>query len=147
MDPNNIEYFVVHCSATKPDMDIGAKEIREWHRDRGWKDIGYHFVIRRNGRLELGRSLREMGAHVKGHNDNSWGICLIGGLDEENEPVNNFNPFQFITLQSLLETLYRLSPKAKVMGHRNFPDVAKECPCFDVIDWWHKCATRKVGKN
>ena len=138
MDLRDVQFLVVHCSATKPDMDIGVDEITEWHVARGWSTIGYHFVIRRDGKIELGRDLTTMGAHVRGYNENSVGICMVGGLDENGKPANNFTPFQFSSLRVLLETLFRMCPEAKARGHRDFPGVAKDCPCFDVIKWWYK---------
>src|SRR5690606_114532 len=76
-----INLLVIHCAATTPLMDIGAKEIDVWHKQRGWSKIGYHFVIRRNGVIEKGRDISEVGAHVEGYNKNSIGICMVGGID------------------------------------------------------------------
>ena len=74
-----INTFIIHCSDTYPDMDIGVEEIRRWHKERGWSDIGYHYVIRRNGKIEEGRNDGIVGAHAKGMNENSLGICMVGG--------------------------------------------------------------------
>lgn len=117
-------------------MNIGVREIREWHKDRGWSDIGYHYVIRRSGNIELGRSLNRQGAHVFGHNHNSVGICLIGGVDEDGEPQNNYTNDQLMMLRLLIDGLKSQFKKAKVLGHRDFPGVAKDCPCFDVGAWY-----------
>ena len=76
-------YIVIHCSQTKPSMDIGAKEIDRWHRERGWLKIGYHKVITRKGEVQNGRGIDEIGAHVRDHNHHSIGICLVGGCTEE----------------------------------------------------------------
>jgi N-acetylmuramoyl-L-alanine amidase len=84
------DLLVVHCAATKASMDIGAKEIRRWHKDRGWDDIGYHYVIRRNGDVEIGRPENAVGAHVAGKNSTSVGICLVGGIDDAGKPKANF---------------------------------------------------------
>lgn len=73
-----IEKIIWHCSDTPESMDIGAEEIRQWHLQRGWSDIGYHYVIRRDGKREIGRALEKPGAHVKGHNRYSIGCCLVG---------------------------------------------------------------------
>lgn len=129
------DYFVIHASATPPTLDIGAAEIRGWHKAKGWSDIAYHFVIRRNGKVELGRPENLIGSHVAGHNSNSLGICLVGGTDAKQRPQNNFTAEQWASLQTLLMRLTGKYPVAKILGHRDFPKVAKACPCFDAIKW------------
>ncbi len=134
-----VEYIVVHCSATKPSADIGAAEIRRWHLDRGFSDIGYHFVIRRNGVLERGRPLKKPGAHVKGYNRRSIGICWVGGLNNiTGKPEDNRTEEQKITLATLVKALKEIWPYAEVKGHRDFPGVKKACPCFDARAWWNQ---------
>ena len=131
-----VEYLAVHCSASPPDMDIGVPEITRWHRARGFITIGYHFVIRRNGVLEKGRPIDEMGAHVEGYNHCSVGICLVGGVNKKGEPEDNFTPDQMHTLALLLDDLrHHQFPKARIQGHRDFPNVHKACPSFDVREW------------
>lgn len=131
------DYLVVHCAATKPSADIGAADIDRWHRKQGWACIGYHFVIRRDGTVEEGRELDVIGAHVSGHNENSVGICLAGGVSEKDVNVaeNNFTPAQFASLKKLLADLRAKYPKAVIQGHRDFPGVAKACPSFDAKGW------------
>lgn len=129
------DFLVVHCAATPPTADIGAAEIRGWHLQKGWSDIGYAYVIRRNGAVELGRPDNQIGAHVAGHNANSLGICMVGGVDARQRPENNFTAEQWASLQTLLMRLTQKYPKAKILGHRDFPGVAKACPCFDAIEW------------
>lgn len=131
------DYIAVHCSATTEKMDIGAADIDKWHRAKGWACIGYHYVIRRNGTVEKGRDESVIGAHVQGHNENSIGICMAGGVsaDDVNKAVNNFTPAQFASLKTLLLELKKKYPKAKIQGHRDFPGVAKACPSFSVKDW------------
>lgn len=129
-----INQLFVHCAATKPTQDIGAKEIREWHvKGNGWKDIGYHFVIRRNGVVEDGRPVEQAGAHVAGHNANSIGICLVGGIDAAGKPEANFTPEQWKALPRLLRVLKAQYPKATIHGHNEY--AAKACPSFDVQKW------------
>lgn len=129
-----INLIVIHCSATKPTQDIGAKEIREWHvKGNGWKDIGYHFVIRRNGVVEDGRPVEQVGAHVAGHNANSIGICMVGGIDAAGKPEANFTPEQWKALPRLLRVLKAQYPKATIHGHNEY--AAKACPSFDVQKW------------
>ena len=135
--------IIVHASATPANMDIGVKEIRQWHKAKGWKDIGYNYVIRRDGTLEGGRDLdndgdfdEEVGAHAVGFNANTIGICLVGGTDadDKNKAEANFTFAQYRTLYSLVQYLkkqYNLTAK-DIIGHRDLPGVTKACPCFDV---------------
>jgi len=134
------DWIVLHCSATRGlQANIGAADIRLWHKQKGWKDIGYHFVIKRDGTLENGRKVGDIGSHVQGHNTNSVGICLVGGLDDKTwKPVNNFTATQWKTLTTLVTRLTKMYPKAKVLGHRDFPKVQKACPCFDARTWAKK---------
>ena len=132
----NVKYLAVHCSATKPSMDVGAAEIDRWHRAEGWFKIGYHYVIRRNGKIEKGRPESEIGAHVSGYNSVSLGVCLVGGCDDRMKAANNFTPAQFESLRTLLTELKTRYPEAIIQGHRDFPNVKKDCPSFDVKKWW-----------
>ena len=148
MKPSDIKYIVVHCSATKRTQDIGVVEINRWHRDRGWSGIGYQFVIRRDGTVETGRPINKVGAHAYGYNRISWGICMVGGLDYQGDPVDNFTPPQYDALRAVVTTLKAFAPDAEVLGHRDLsPDIngdgviekwewLKSCPCFDVKKWW-----------
>lgn len=99
--------------------------------------IGYHYVIKRDGEVETGRPVERQGAHVKGHNHDSVGICLVGGVDEDNNPENNFTDEQFSTLERLLNGLLAAYPDAEVKPH-NYFNPHKACPSFDVEDWWTK---------
>jgi N-acetylmuramoyl-L-alanine amidase len=116
-------------------MDIDAKEIDRWHRERGFLKIGYHFVIKRDGTKETGRDLMEAGAHVKGHNHKSIGLCLIGGVSEAdvNVPDNNFTKEQWLTLKNLLNDLIEQFPGVVIKGHNEVS--SKACPSFDVQAW------------
>lgn len=132
-------FLVVHCSATKPSQDIGVEQIREWHiKERKWKDIGYHYVIRRNSGVECGRPTWAVGSHVEGRNWESVGICLVGGVDEAGVADNNFTPAQLDALANVLRLLKRDSyKKAQVVGHRDIQITTdKDCPCFDAKAWW-----------
>jgi N-acetyl-anhydromuramyl-L-alanine amidase AmpD len=129
------DMIVIHCAATPPTMDIGAKEIRLWHtRDNGWRDIGYHSVIRRNGEIEKGRDYHYTGAHVAGHNHNSVGICMVGGVDSKGKPENNFTPEQWESLKREINWILTLFPSCSIIGHRDL-DPGKACPSFDVDEW------------
>ena len=135
---NSINALVVHCADTYPNMDVGVKEIREWHKSRGWDDIGYHYVIRRDGLIEHGRPLFFIGAHVAGYNTNSIGICMVGGKGINKNPENNFTDLQFASLLDLVKELKLIFLKANVLGHRDLPGVQKSCPCFDVKTWFQE---------
>lgn len=126
------EFIAVHCSATPPAMDIGRAEIAEWHKARNWDDIGYNIVIRRNGVVEIGRDLMDRGAHVAGFNDRAVGVCWVGGVDADGKPENNMTNAQRLALEDTLRFLWRLFPNAVTQGHRDFPNVKKACPSFDV---------------
>ena len=132
-----VEYLVVHCSATPEDMDIGAEEIRKWHLQRGWFDIGYHYVITRSGEVQKGREDNVPGAHARGVNERSLGICLVGGVESNNKKaVANFTHAQWDALEDLLKDLKLKYQQAEVLGHRDLPRVGKACPSFDVRSWW-----------
>ena len=131
-----VELLVVHCAATRANMDVGAKEIDGWHRQRGFRKIGYHFVIRRDGTVETGRALDEPGAHAEQVNSRSLGICLVGGLAKDGKSgADNFAPEQKAALRVLLRELKQKYPAADILGHRDIPGVAKDCPSFNVREW------------
>ena len=132
-----VKFLVVHCSATPEDMDIGVEEIRRWHLQRGWVDVGYHYVIRRDGRVEKGRSTTTPGAHARGFNEISLGICLVGGVESDKKTAEaNFTHAQWESLEAQLRELKRAYPDAEILGHRDLPNVQKQCPSFDVRSWW-----------
>ena len=84
-------YIVIHCLATRADQEITAEHIRRWHvDDNSWSDIGYHWVIERDGKVQRGRHTQAQGAHVRGHNNESIGICLVGGINLHGNPEENF---------------------------------------------------------
>ncbi|APW79760.1 lysozyme, N-acetylmuramoyl-L-alanine amidase [Pectobacterium phage PP47] len=124
---------IIHCAATKPSMNIGVREIRQWHKERGFLDVGYHFVIKRDGTIEEGRDIDQVGAHTVGQNDTSVGICLVGGINDKGAPEANFTPIQMSVLRGLLEKLKGRYPQASVKGHYDF--AAKACPSFKVPLW------------
>lgn len=126
------DHIVIHCSYTPSSMDIGLKEIDTWHRERGWWGIGYHYVIRRDGTIEHGRPFDTIGAHVRGHNDSSIGICVVGGASNSvDKAEDNFTVNQGIALHELLQQLCQIYPEAQVVGHKDLDDT-RECPCFDL---------------
>lgn len=123
-----INKIIVHCSYTRPSQDIGVEDIRHWHvEENGWRDIGYHYVIRRDGSVETGRPITQAGAHTRGQNSSSIGICLVGGMSDDGMPDANFTVQQYQSLKSLIEFKH---PNLAIFGHRDFS--SKPCPCFDV---------------
>lgn len=125
-----IDKIIIHCSATIEGQEISAATIDEWHKARGWRGIGYHYVVGLDGMIEYGRPITETGAHVKNHNKGSIGICYIGGLDSVSKTAKDTRtPEQIATLLELLRVLKKLHPNATIHGHNEFS--AKACPCFD----------------
>jgi N-acetylmuramoyl-L-alanine amidase len=127
--------IIIHCSDTLADMDTTAADIDRWHRDRGWSQIGYHYVIKRDGTTEQGRPESVPGAHVAGHNTGSIGVCLIGGKARGRENPCNFTRYQWRTLESLVMQLAIEYPQAEILGHTDL-DAGKSCPTFNVKAWW-----------
>lgn len=136
-DRSKTDYIAIHCSATSEKQNFGAADIDKWHRSKGWACIGYHYVIKRDGTIEEGRKESQIGAHVADWNSVSLGICLIGGVDADDvtKAEDNFTTAQYASLITLLKKLKVKYPKAKVQGHRDFPNVHKACPCFDVAEF------------
>lgn len=143
MSRKRTDRIIIHCSATPPSMDIGSTEIDRWHRSRGFFKIGYHFVIRRDGSVEKGRERHEPGAHARGWNNRSVGICMIGGVAEGNrsKPNDNFTAHQWQALAELVTKLKHDYPAALVIGHNEVSD--KACPSFDVQEWYLRALGEK----
>ncbi|MDQ6974820.1 MAG: N-acetylmuramoyl-L-alanine amidase [Mariprofundaceae bacterium] len=121
-----IHKIIIHCADTPSGKDFHAADIDRWHKERGWRCIGYHFVITLDGTVENGRSVDEIGAHCKGHNHDSIGICLIGS--------HQFTVQQWQALQQLVCELEANHPTAEVYGHNEF-NSHKTCPNFYVPQW------------
>ena len=124
-----INEIIIHCSATKEGMHFTAADIDRWHKERGFKCIGYHYVIDLDGKIETGRNIEEIGAHCTGHNSNSIGICYIGGLDKNGKPKDTRTTQQKAALWWLICELWRQYGPIKVVGHNKY--AAKACPCFN----------------
>lgn len=125
-----IKEIIVHCSATAEGKDFGAKDIDLWHRAQGWDCIGYHYVVKLDGTVESGRPIEKVGAHCKGHNAYSIGVCYIGGLAADGKtPKDTRTPQQKAALQLLVDNLKRVYTGSKVYGHCDF--ASKACPCFN----------------
>jgi N-acetylmuramoyl-L-alanine amidase len=128
----DIDKIILHCSATPEGRNVSVETIREWHKARGWSDIGYHYVVMLDGTIEEGRPLERQGAHVRGHNKGSIGICYIGGLDSDMKAKDTRTDAQIASLSAFLEFLMVEYPKATLHGHNEFS--AKACPSFIVKD-------------
>lgn len=139
-----INEIIIHCSATPEGRDVSVEDIRQWHVQRGFNDIGYHYVVYRDGSVHVGRALRFVGAHCLGHNAHSVGICYIGGVEARSlKPKDTRTNEQKVALRKLIDELRLRFPKARVLGHRDTsPDKngngkieqwewLKDCPCFD----------------
>jgi N-acetylmuramoyl-L-alanine amidase len=136
MKAENVEKIIIHCSATREgDDSVNAEVIDKWHKARGWKGIGYHFCVLIDGTIQTGRMLNKCGAHTKGFNCRSIGVCYIGGVEaHKNEkgklPAKDTRTDeQKHSLLVLLKMLKKIYPNAKIHGHRDFAN--KACPSFD----------------
>ena len=128
-----INEIIVHCSATPEGKDYTLDTIRQWHLQRGFSDIGYHYVIHPDGLVEEGRDVNIAGAHCSGHNSKSIGICYIGGMTADNKKAKDTRTSEQRTmLLWLLMKMRKLYPSAKIHGHRDF--AAKDCPSFDATE-------------
>ncbi len=133
-----INKIIIHCSATQEGRDLDAAEINRWHLKRGWNGIGYHYVVLLDGTIEYGRSIYKQGAHVKGENEGSIGICYIGGVESERGSNSKWiakdtrTPEQKESLLLLIKTLKKMHPTATIHGHNEFAN--KSCPCFDAYN-------------
>ena len=163
----HIDEIIVHCTATRADWWKSksaaqkVREVRRWHVDvNGWDDVGYHFLIDRNGTIVEGRAVEKAGAHTKGHNAHSIGICLFGGHggSESDQFSDHFTPEQETALRDLIDRLQlqfgeTYSPlgaasrvwTTKVNGHNQFS--AKACPCFNVPAWYKNKPARKPSQS
>lgn len=136
------KYITIHCADTPNGRDFNIKDVDAWHKERGFqrnpawlkkqspdlKHVGYHYVIKLNGEVQLGRHTDETGAHVAGHNTDNIGICMIG--------TDKFTKAQWDALTLLVADLMKVYPITGVLGHRDWPNVQKDCPGFDVAMWF-----------
>lgn len=126
-----IDKIIVHCSATPEGRHTTVEEIRQWHLQRGWKDIGYHYVIYLDGTIHRGRPESVVGAHCSGYNKNSIGVCYIGGVAKDGKtPKDTRTEGQKRALREILNRLKKAYPKATLHGHNEF--ASKACPSFNV---------------
>lgn len=126
----NIKEIILHCTATPEGRDYTVEQIRQQHKSQGWSDIGYHYVIYRNGSLHVGRDVNLIGSHCKGRNSNSIGVVYVGGCDKDMKPKDTRTDEQKDTMLKLLKALKVLYPGVEIHGHNEY--AAKACPSFDV---------------
>lgn len=136
-----IDKIILHCAATREGQHFTVDNIRSWHLQRGFKDIGYHFVVYLDGSVHKGRDLNTVGAHTTGQNATSIGICYIGGCDKNLKPKDTRTPEQTKALVELCENLQLAFPDAKIYGHYEFAH--KACPSFNVTDFCNEYGLRK----
>jgi len=142
--------IILHCSATRCNASYTFEQCRYDHiHHRGWRDIGYHYYIERDGSIHTGRKESEIGAHCKNHNSHSIGVCYEGGLDANSHATDTRTLAQKAALLQLLTDLHRRYPRALILGHRELsPDLngngliepneyLKQCPCFDALAEYH----------
>ena len=128
-----INKLIVHCSATREGMNVSRDTIRDWHLARGFNDIGYHFYIDLDGNIHKGRDIAKIGAHSKGQNRSSIGICYCGGVESDGKtPKDTRNEAQKEALLCVLRTMKAMYPDAVIHSHRDFAN--KACPSFDATE-------------
>lgn len=140
-----IDTIVIHCSATRADTPLSPARLDQMHRRRGFDECGYHYYVRRDGSIHSMRPKEKAGAHARGHNATSLGICYEGGLDTQGRPADTRTEWQKYALRTLVKVLRQTFPTIRhVCGHRDLsPDLngdgiisphewTKQCPCFDV---------------
>ena len=125
-----VKEIIIHCSATREEQQVSVDTIRDWHLAKGWNDIGYHFYIELDGTIKKGRDIDKTGAHCKGHNRNSIGICYCGGVESDGKtPKDTRTEVQKESLLHVLKTLKAMYPDAIIYSHNEFAN--KACPSFD----------------
>lgn len=150
MARKSTDFIIIHCAATPPNQDTDISDVDRWHREQGWRMVGYHYFIKRDGTLQVGRPLMDGGAHAgSAYNNRSVGVCMAGGIcggetcthehetftsGQKGKPENNYTPAQWATLKEIVTELHGKFPQAKVIGHNDV--AAKACPCFDAKAWW-----------
>ena len=125
-----LERIILHCTATRAGEQINVKQIDKWHRDRGWSEIGYHYVLYADGTIATGRDIRKKGAHVKGHNHDSVGVAYVGGVDSNLVPQDTMTMQQEMAFLHLVNSLRVVFGDMSVHGHNEFS--SKACPSFNV---------------
>ena len=126
-----IDKIIIHCTGTKASHDVTIQDVKQWHvNGRKFSDIGYHYFIRLDGAVEMGRDIKKVGAHCFGHNKRSIGICYAGGVADDFTPKDTRTDRQKRSLRALIKTLQMFYPNATIHGHNEFSN--KACPSFNV---------------
>ena len=135
----NVEYIIIHHTATTASMDIGFDEVNEWHKARGFNMVGYHMIIRRDGTIDYCRPLNQTGAHCKvdgkSYNHKSIGIALVGGANTLGEGEDNFTPAQLAKLKNTLDVLAYVCPNGQIVRHSDLDPRKPVCPMISITDW------------
>lgn len=130
--PREIKMIVIHCSATRCNVPFTPAQLEAAHVARGFRGTGYHFYITRDGAVHHTRPIEQTGAHAKGFNLHSIGICYEGGLSADGKPMDTRTTFQRMALLDILGILKKVYPQAVIKGHYQLSaDIHKACPCFD----------------
>ena len=124
-----IKRIILHCSATEAGKDFDVDDVRKWHKQRGWSDVGYHFVITLDGKVQMGRSWEMIGSHTQGHNSDSLGVCYIGGV-KNGKAEDTVTPEQDKSIRNLIAALRTIFGPLSLHGHNEFAN--KACPSFKV---------------
>ena len=127
----DVLYLVLHCSSTRVSQKVTVDDLDRWHRAKGWAGCGYHWVVLQDGTIQAGRAEKYAGAHVDHYNQHAIGVCYIGGIDEHGNYADTRTPEQKAALWHLFKNLKDSYPQAMIVGHRDFPNGHKLCPCLD----------------
>ncbi len=148
---NRVTHLVIHYSATPIERDFTSADIDRMHRERGFREIGYHFFIRKDGVIERGRDLSqpgrfEVGAHSKGENSSSIGICYEGGVRAAapNVGFDSRTPAQKAAMVEVIDSMMSRFGPVVVEGHRDMPGAATQCPGFDARAWWDGVVSKRA---
>ena len=128
-----VKEVIIHCSATRESQQVSVDTIRDWHLAKGWNDIGYHFYIDLDGTIHKGRDIDKIGAHCKGRNRNSIGVCYCGGVEADGKtPKDTRTQEQKESLLHVLKTIKAMYPESMIYSHNEFAN--KACPSFDATE-------------
>ena len=132
-----INKVIIHCAGTKTNQNFDVSNIDQWHRDRGWSEIGYHYYIKLDGTIQQGRDLKRVGAHCAGYNSSSVGVCLEGGKNPDGSKWDMCTRRQEYSVEKLLKKLGKQFPEITLHGHYEFSKT-KSCPNFDINKFYFR---------
>lgn len=127
----SIKHIVLHCTATDPAAKVNAIQ-RYWKDNLGWENPGYHFIIEKSGTITQLHPIDKPSNGVRGHNSNAIHISYIGGIDKNGKALDTRSRAQYNSMAGLVKAFHAIYPNAKIVGHRDFPNVKKSCPSFEV---------------